>query len=406
MSTLPLDSTTATTGTAGNSLPHRRGKALHDAANFKPSVVVVQNENEPMVKVVPNHPVVTATVRRQFLGTGPFDQNWWNWDGCGLLCATITYSLHAFGVYAVTTVLIPPWMSVLVEGATSRQLTVIGWFHTVSFTTWAVLAVLSHFTAMTTDPGAVPPDAKPLEEELAKTTACLQNLKEPGIDLESQQQHLPRRCRRCRSYKPPRAHHCSICRRCVVKMDHHCPWINNCVGIGNHKYFLLFLLYTFLSCVHALALTVARFSGCTSSHAKGALKAAYVPLHPATAVLRHVSCLDRPTQLIAILGLLVESILFGLFTFCMMVDQSEVVMTKMTHIDRFKGVEATGSLSGFAEIFGIQRGVRQQVQWLAPWCRVRFPSRLQEEVLGYCRPANAESNVMAELAPMLRPETV
>lgn len=43
--------------------------------------------------------------------------------------------------------------------------------------------------------------------------------------------------------KPERAHHCKACKMCVLKYDHHCPWINQCVGLGNERYFILFMLW-------------------------------------------------------------------------------------------------------------------------------------------------------------------
>lgn len=54
------------------------------------------------------------------------------------------------------------------------------------------------------------------------------------------------KCRKCELSKPLRAHHCGICGKCVLKMDHHCPWINTCVGLKNHRYFVLFLTYTWV----------------------------------------------------------------------------------------------------------------------------------------------------------------
>ncbi|KAL6609219.1 zf-DHHC-domain-containing protein [Neocallimastix sp. 'constans'] len=50
-------------------------------------------------------------------------------------------------------------------------------------------------------------------------------------------------CSHCQSYKPPRAHHCSICKHCILKFDHHCIWINNCVGHRNLPFFIRFLFY-------------------------------------------------------------------------------------------------------------------------------------------------------------------
>jgi len=55
-------------------------------------------------------------------------------------------------------------------------------------------------------------------------------------------------CNKCEALRPPRAHHCILCNRCVLKMDHHCPWVSNCVGLKNYKYFVLFIVYSFLAC--------------------------------------------------------------------------------------------------------------------------------------------------------------
>ena len=205
-------------------------------------------------------PPVVAHVRRNFCGTGPFDRHWLNLDCCGLVCAALTYGLHLYAIYAVTCVLLPPWMSYQEDNNNNasshhRHMTLAGVLHQILFTSIAAMAMVSHFKAMTTDPGAVPPDARPLECAAAAddplSTSSSTSTGRPNIhnhnnnslsllDESSQQTQrllldtppppppqVKRLCRRCKSFKPERAHHCSVCRRCIIKMDHHCPWVNN-----------------------------------------------------------------------------------------------------------------------------------------------------------------------------------
>jgi ribosomal protein L40E len=178
----------------------------------------------------PRSPMVIATVKRNKYGTGPFDENWLNVDCCGIVCAIITYLLHLYGVYATCLILIPPWMSTISEDGV-RTISFMGQLNRTAFTLIAWLAIYAHFKAMTTDPGAVPPDAQPIPDHhyqgdlesgiVGEQSSHFSNEDDPlrmPPSLPSRKKGK-RICRRCNAFKPKRAHHCSICRRCIIKMD-------------------------------------------------------------------------------------------------------------------------------------------------------------------------------------------
>jgi len=72
-------------------------------------------------------------------------------------------------------------------------------------------------------------------------------------------------CKHCAQIKPGRAYHCSVCDCCILKMEHHCPWINNCVGMMNHKFYLLFCIFMWSGTFYILVSAWPLFSHCYRS---------------------------------------------------------------------------------------------------------------------------------------------
>ncbi len=100
----------------------------------------------------------------------------------------------------------------------------LAWLVSVIYYLFAALMSTSFIACVVTNPGDIAPSSETPEPS-------------------------ERYCSKCKINRPPRARHCLLCRRCVPKLDHHCPWLGNCIGLGNHKLFVLFCFYAAVSCL-------------------------------------------------------------------------------------------------------------------------------------------------------------
>ncbi|KAI3444358.1 hypothetical protein Pfo_001023 [Paulownia fortunei] len=164
--------------------------------------------------------------------------------------------LLVLGLIAISydAVIVLTWGPHLLDGGFKSFLSflIVALFHVL-----LILLTWSYFMVVFRDPGAVPANWKVLpEQNVEKENFISSNNLAPDDNsaMPSSSEGIERRpalgyCNRCQNGKPPRCHHCSVCQRCVLKMDHHCIWVVNCVGARNYKFFLLFVLYTFLETI-------------------------------------------------------------------------------------------------------------------------------------------------------------
>ncbi|KAI3588794.1 DHHC palmitoyltransferase-domain-containing protein [Fusarium oxysporum f. sp. albedinis] len=158
-------------------------------------------------------------------------------------CTFATYFPLAF-VYGLTSWAV--WVVVCIGSASRKS----SWIGTGSSIIGVVLYIMLNWcytTAVFTPPGSTTND-------MGYGLLPTQNTPQ-GTSFTVKSNGEFRFCKKCQARKPDRAHHCSTCRRCVLKMDHHCPWLATCIGLRNHKAFLLFLIYTTVFCFWSFAVS-------------------------------------------------------------------------------------------------------------------------------------------------------
>jgi ribosomal protein L40E len=203
----------------------------------------------------------------------------------GIIIIILVYILLIYGDYATVYYVIKYGREQSEEDSDYNPSGLLQKLEVILIHFFFIMALISHVRGMLTCPGYVPKSNRKIDFSDSSVEKKLK--KEEGQEAGIDDWNM---CEKCEIYRPPRSTHCRICGRCVIRFDHHCPWLNNCVGMFNRKYFILFLFYTNCLCSFSLFLICVNW------------------LHD-----WHGMQTSTDTYVVSIL--LFETVIFGIFTF-------------------------------------------------------------------------------------------
>lgn len=131
----------------------------------------------------------------------------------------------------------------------------MGLWRNIIGVTWEVVIVWTLAQTMATDPMCLHADSENklrLADNLVSqaTQSLLVESLSKDLPAAPEKHQLVRLCSTCLVDKSLCSLHCGSCNRCQVTVDHHCPYVNNCIGLGNRRVFVCFLVSASSGCLY------------------------------------------------------------------------------------------------------------------------------------------------------------